>query len=247
MDARFSGYAWARQMLALAFGGNVEPSRSGGELGLRKIDLNDESWKDPLFAGMESPAEAVQWHDDEITELPRRAVLLASSGTCRVQAFRMGERSWGVQFHPEASGAVMQAWADSGRAPRLPPARLKAVELAVAEVSGAEERLFDQWQGFAERFARIVKEDNSARAPALRGRNMVPGRAGTMPAISPSTGEGFASVAVADLADVDRGRRGGQGRVPGVGRQVSVREGGLLRKSCRRHRRSARRPRICAQ
>jgi GMP synthase-like glutamine amidotransferase len=150
------GICLGAQMLAVALGGRVQPSRSGGELGLRKIDLNDESQKDPLFVGMSSPAEAAQWHDDEITELPNRAVLLASSATCRVQAFRAGERSWGVQFHPEASGAVMQAWADAERA--LPPARLKAVELAIEEVAEAEDRLFDQWRAFAERFARILKE-----------------------------------------------------------------------------------------
>lgn len=150
------GICLGAQMLAVAMGGHVEPSRSGGELGLRKIDLNYESRKDPLFAGMPSPAEAAQWHDDEITELPRGALLLASSATCSVQAFRMGERSWGVQFHPEASGAVMQAWADAESA--LPPPRLAAIKLAIAEVAQAEDRLFDQWRGFAERFAQIVKE-----------------------------------------------------------------------------------------
>lgn len=150
------GICLGGQMLAAAFGGRVEPSPSGAELGVVRIDFNDEARRDHLFAGMDTPVEAAQWHDDEITDLPEGAVLLASSATCAVQAFRLGERSWGVQFHPEAGGDVMQAWADAEDS--LPPERLRQVEVAIAEVRSAEHRLFRCWQGFAERFAEIVKE-----------------------------------------------------------------------------------------
>jgi len=150
------GICLGGQMLAAACGGRVEPHPTGGELGVVKIDLNYESRRDPLFAGMASPAESVQWHVDEITELPPGAVLLASSPSCAVQAFRIGDRAWGIQFHPEAGGSVMQAWADSEDP--LPPDRMRQVELAIAEVSEAESRLFECWYGFAVRFASIVKE-----------------------------------------------------------------------------------------
>jgi len=150
------GICLGAQMLAAACGGKVEPSPSGGELGLGRIDLNDESRRDRLFAPMSSPVEAAQWHDDEITELPAGAVLLGSSARCSVQAFRVADRAWGVQFHPEASGAVMQAWAEAEHS--LPPARLRQVQLAISAVRAAEERLFEYWRGFAERFAAIVKE-----------------------------------------------------------------------------------------
>jgi len=150
------GICLGGQMLAAACGGRVEPHLKGGELGVVKIDLNDESRNDPLFSGIASPAESVQWHVDEITELPPGAVLLASSPSCAVQAFRLGGRAWGVQFHPEAGGAVMQAWADAEG--ELPPDRMCQVELAIAEVRAAEGRLFECWHGFAERFGAIVKE-----------------------------------------------------------------------------------------
>ncbi|HKH88109.1 MAG TPA: type 1 glutamine amidotransferase [Acidimicrobiales bacterium] len=150
------GICLGGQMLAAACGGRVEPSPSGSELGLGRIDLNDEGRRDRLFEGMGSPVEAAQWHDDEITQLPKGAVLLGSSSRCEVQAFRLGDRAWGVQFHPEASGAVMQAWADAEDS--LPPARQRQVEVAIAEVRAAEDRLFACWQGFAARFAAIVKE-----------------------------------------------------------------------------------------
>ena len=35
---------------------------------------------------------------------------LASSDRDRNQAFRVGERAWGVQFHPEFDGEVMRAY-----------------------------------------------------------------------------------------------------------------------------------------
>ncbi len=150
------GICLGGQMLAAACGGRVEPSPAGGELGVVKIDLNDEASRDAIFAGIASPAESVQWHVDEITELPHGAVLLASSPSCAVQAFRLGARAWGVQFHPEAGRSVMQAWADAEE--QALPDRTRQMALAIAEVRAAEKRLFECWHGLAERFASIVKE-----------------------------------------------------------------------------------------
>jgi GMP synthase (glutamine-hydrolysing) len=147
------GICLGAQMLAAACGGRVEKSRNGGELGLGEIDLTNESRGDRLFSGMPATVPAAQWHVDEITEVPNGAVLLGSSPRCAVQAFRLGDRAWGVQFHPEASGALMRTWAHAE-----PPDRHRQLELAISEISDAEDRLFACWQGFAERFADIVKE-----------------------------------------------------------------------------------------
>ena len=150
------GICLGGQMLAAACGGRVEPSRSGGEIGLGRIELTEEGRRDRLFGPMTSPLEAVQWHDDEITELPESAVLLGTGDRCAVQAFRLGSSAWGLQFHPEAAGAVMQAWAEPEDS--SPSDRLREIESAIAEVRAAEDRLFKCWQGFAERFAAVVKE-----------------------------------------------------------------------------------------
>ncbi len=151
------GICLGAQLLAAACGGLVEPSPSGGELGLGRIDLNDAARADPLFAGVTSPVQAVQAHEDDITRLPGAAVLLASSALCRVQAYRIGHRAWGVQFHPEAGAAVLQAWADAEA--DAPASRRRRLALAVAEVRTAEDRLFRNWREFAARFAAVVKGD----------------------------------------------------------------------------------------
>ena len=147
------GICLGAQLLAAACGGLVEPSTSGGELGLCTIDLNEQSRVDALFGGLDSPALTVQWHVDEITRLPPRAVLLASSPRCAVQAFRIGTCAWGVQFHPEVSASVLRSWA-SAAAPS--PARREEIEEVIAQVAAAEHRLFESWRGLAERFAAVV-------------------------------------------------------------------------------------------
>ena len=150
------GICLGAQLLALACGGRVEPSHSGGELGLGKIELNGESRRDRLFTGISSPVEAAQWHHDDITELPRGAVLLGSSPRCEIQAYRLGDRAWGVQFHPEVSAGTLEAWAATEG--ELPVSATARMEIAISEVKRAESRLFECWQGFAQRFAHLVQQ-----------------------------------------------------------------------------------------
>jgi GMP synthase-like glutamine amidotransferase len=149
------GVCLGAQLLAAACGGTVERSSFGGELGLSTIEMNDEARRDRLFSGVSSPAQAVQWHEDDITRLPDGAVLLASSTVCRVQAYRIGGCAWGVQFHPEADGAVLRAWADAEN--DAAPERRRRLERAVFEVRSAEVRVLDCWRRFSESFAAVVK------------------------------------------------------------------------------------------
>ncbi len=55
----------------------------------------------------------IENHQDMITRLPPRAVLLASSDAIEIQAFRLGRHVRGVQFHPEASAADLARWDDA--------------------------------------------------------------------------------------------------------------------------------------
>ena len=149
------GVCLGAQLLAATCGGRVEASKSGGELGLSRVELTDEALRDPLFSGMPTPVEVVQWHNDEIVELPPGAVLLASSELCPVQAYRIGTRAWGVQFHPEVDATVLKRWAEAESPPT--PGRQRTLRDAVVAVAAAESRLFQSWKAFAERFAAVVR------------------------------------------------------------------------------------------
>src|SRR2546429_9829123 len=89
------------QLLATAHAGTVERSPSGPEIGPRLVARRDAAERDPLWAPGPLTPDVLQWHYDEITELPIGATLLAASTYYPHQAFRLGSRAWGVQFHPE--------------------------------------------------------------------------------------------------------------------------------------------------
>ncbi len=50
-----------------------------------------------------------QWHAYTF-DLPPGAVHLASTPTCPNQAFRYGDRAYGLQFHLEADLPLIQKW-----------------------------------------------------------------------------------------------------------------------------------------
>ena len=64
---------------------------------------------DPVI-GAAFPArfDAFQWHY-YTWELPLGAELLAANGAAR-QAYRLGERTWAVQFHPEVNAVMLDYW-----------------------------------------------------------------------------------------------------------------------------------------
>ena len=65
------------------------------------ITLTDAGREDPVFGGLPSTFEAFVGHKEAISRLPHHAVLLATSPTCPVQAFRIGSQVYATQFHPE--------------------------------------------------------------------------------------------------------------------------------------------------
>ena len=115
------------------------------------MTLRSEAGDDPLFEGLPERVTAIEHHQDAVTALPPGAAWLMSSERCPYQAFRVGERAWGVQFHPEAGADRVGSWdADRLRARGLDP-----VELARrAEVD--EPAAEAVWREVAGRFAALV-------------------------------------------------------------------------------------------
>jgi GMP synthase (glutamine-hydrolysing) len=82
------------------------------EIGVLPITLTDAGKHEPLVAALDGQ-RVLHWHNDTF-ELPAGATLLASSARYAHQAFRVGARSFGVQFHPECSRAMRLDWARRG-------------------------------------------------------------------------------------------------------------------------------------
>jgi GMP synthase (glutamine-hydrolysing) len=106
------GICFGHQLVAHAFGGRVEKCPRGWELGTASISLTDTGLADPLFAGLPQEFPAQESHGDVVVELPAGATLLAGNAHWPIQAFRLGEKVWGTQFHPEFSVGLIAGLAE---------------------------------------------------------------------------------------------------------------------------------------
>jgi GMP synthase-like glutamine amidotransferase len=152
------------QLLASAHGGLVERSPSGPELGPGLVAKRDVAEQDPLWAPVPMAPDVVQWHVDEITELPLGATLLAASTRYPHQAYRLGTRAWGVQFHVECDTAMVEDWV-AADAPLIedlgydPEVVVDACGLVMVDLAEA-------WQPFARRFADVALGRLAPPAPS---------------------------------------------------------------------------------
>jgi GMP synthase-like glutamine amidotransferase len=96
------GICFGGQALAAALGGAVELSPEP-ELGWTIVESSEPD--------LVEPGPWFQLHQDR-WQLPPGARELATTGVAS-QAFVLG-RSMGVQFHPELTATILQAWLDSG-------------------------------------------------------------------------------------------------------------------------------------
>jgi GMP synthase (glutamine-hydrolysing) len=106
------------QTLAHAFGGSVRklPRRQAGFV---EITLSDEGARDPVLGVLPTRFEGLVGNGYGF-EVPGAGIELAASELLP-QAYRVGERAWAVQFHPEARKSnVMQWWKEDERVGTLP-------------------------------------------------------------------------------------------------------------------------------
>lgn len=154
----FLGVCLGVQLLASALGAAVHPAPAGAEVGLRSVDLTEDGERDPLFASVERPLVALQWHGDTFA-LPTGAVHLASSPHSAHQAFRVGEAAYGIQFHLEvtpeqpAEWGAIPAYRDSLAStlgPEAGEAFLAESTARAPEMGKQARRLFSNWLDVAE-------------------------------------------------------------------------------------------------
>ena len=105
----YFGLCLGHQLLGDALGGTVGPMETP-EVGILEVMLTEEGKADPLFEGIAPTSRALQWHGAAVMEAPPGAVVLASSPLCPIQAIRVGQAAYGIQYHVELTPTTVGEW-----------------------------------------------------------------------------------------------------------------------------------------
>jgi GMP synthase (glutamine-hydrolysing) len=155
------GVCLGSQMLARAAGAAVGPAREP-EIGWLDVSLTPAGADDPVLGVLPPTATVFQWHHYTFS-LPPGASALAESDVC-LQAFRLaGLPAWGIQFHAEVTGPMVESWIaeDPGEdelpmsgealraesAERMPRSNVQGSALARAFLGEAEARADHRQRG----------------------------------------------------------------------------------------------------
>ncbi len=101
------GICLGAQLMARAAGAKVTRAPRE-ETGWYTVTLTDAGRNDPFFQGLPDAFTVFQLHGDTF-DIPGNAALLATSETCRNQAFRIGN-SLALQFHLEIQADKLAVW-----------------------------------------------------------------------------------------------------------------------------------------
>jgi GMP synthase (glutamine-hydrolysing) len=133
-DVPVFGVCLGSQLIAKAAGARVGPAPRE-EIGWHEVELTPEAAADPVFAEIPQRFDAFQWHSYAF-ELPPGGTPLARNAI-GLQAYRLGDSVWGIQFHAEVTKEIVADWIRSDGARRsfdpAPMARWNQLGRALAE------------------------------------------------------------------------------------------------------------------
>lgn len=107
----FLGVCLGHQLLAQVSGGQVNRMIQS-EIGIKSIKLTEHGQMDPLFLGLNSEFDCLQWHSCEVSNLPPNGKNLAYSPECEIQALKVGTHAYGLQCHVELTSDTVQEWSE---------------------------------------------------------------------------------------------------------------------------------------
>jgi GMP synthase (glutamine-hydrolysing) len=99
-DYPFFGACYGVGTLGVHQGGIIDRTYAEPISSVR-VQLTEAGVVDPILAGMAGEFDAFVGHKEACSVLPPSAVLLATSESCPVQMFRVGQNLYATQFHPE--------------------------------------------------------------------------------------------------------------------------------------------------
>jgi GMP synthase (glutamine-hydrolysing) len=151
-DFPFLGACYGVGTLGVLAGGIVDGTYAEA-VGAVPITLTEAGRTDPLFGALPGVFDAFVGHKEAVRVPPPRAVVVATSESCPVQAFRLGANVYATQFHPELDVPGIQTRIEVYRhAGYFAPDEVEALLMKVrdADVASASGVL----RGFVERYAR---------------------------------------------------------------------------------------------
>lgn len=101
------GICLGAQLIAHVLGAKVVPNKHR-EIGWFPLALQTQPEHSPLGDALPAQLEVFHWHGDTF-DLPQDALWLASSEACANQAFSVGDKIFGFQFHLETTEASARA------------------------------------------------------------------------------------------------------------------------------------------
>lgn len=99
-DVKILGFCFGHQMIAYALGGKVKKSEKGWGVGIREFKIQKKMpWM--KTESSTNKARLIMSHQDQVTELPKGAEVIAQSDFCPFEMYIIGEKILSMQGHPE--------------------------------------------------------------------------------------------------------------------------------------------------
>ena len=145
------------QLIAKAAGARVYSLREP-EIGWAPVEVTDAGAEDPVLGRLPRRFDAFHWHYYTY-ELPDAAVELARSPAC-TQALRLGESTWGIQFHAEVTLPQIELWTEQDDDEPVPQSLLLESHRKIGESNELGRRLCGAFLEYAQQ-ASYVRLDVS--------------------------------------------------------------------------------------
>jgi GMP synthase (glutamine-hydrolysing) len=102
------GICLGAQLIAKTLGADVYPNKHK-EIGWYDLHSTTEAGRASILKSLGQTEKVFQWHGDTF-DIPTGAVHLAASPLCLNQAFRYGDKVYGLQFHLEVDEPMIVRW-----------------------------------------------------------------------------------------------------------------------------------------